>query len=139
GPAYTTTFGKAIQLRTQNMRSHSFVNGFTLRVDWADVESSTTPGDYDFHLIDNALGVLPSGQTLSLIFHGSEPAYIAAGAATTWNDGGTTRAVPWDSYLRTRRAAFIAALAAHTTGGVPLAVNPRLLVLDPYLPGGHTG
>ncbi|MFM7181268.1 MAG: Ig-like domain-containing protein, partial [Verrucomicrobiales bacterium] len=34
---YTTSFGKAISLRDANIRSHSFVDGFTLRVAWNDV------------------------------------------------------------------------------------------------------
>ncbi len=145
GTAYTTTFGKSVTLRDANIRDSGDVNGaahvtgFTLRVFWDDVESSTTAGAYDFHLIENAMALIPAGQFLSIIVVQPEPTYVAAGAATTWNDAGTTRAVPWDPYLQARRQALIEAMAAFEVDSIPLAVHPRLLFLDPYLPGGHTG
>lgn len=139
GMAYTTTFGKAIQLRDGSIRSHPHVDGFTLRVSWDDVESDTAPGSYDFFIIRNLLNKLPAGQQLSIIITPGEPSYLAAGAAATWNDGGTARAVPWDPFLRARRHALIEAMAAYEVDGVPLGRHPRLTILDPYLPGGHTG
>lgn len=140
GTSYTTTFGKAIQLRDGNIRSGSHLTGFTLRVAWDDVESSTTPGAYDFHLVENLLDQLPAGQRLSLIVTPDEPAYIATtSGVTTWNDAGTTRPVPWDPYLRARRRALYEAMADHLINGTPLSGEPRLDVLDPYLPGAHTG
>jgi len=137
---YTTTFGKAISLRDANIRSHSFVDGFTLRVAWNDVESGTTPGVYDFFIIQNALSKLPAGQKLSLIIVPSEPDYIAAAAGVeTWNDDGVARATPWDPYLQQRRRALLAAMGGVVTDGIALRNDPRLDLLDPYLPGGFTG
>lgn len=141
GPAnYTTTFGTSISLRDANLRTLPFVDGFTLRVAWSDVESGTTPGHYDFFIIQNLLNKLPAGQHLSLIIVPTEPAYIATQPGVqTWSDAGLTRATPWDPYLRSRRRALLAALGAHITDGIALRDDPRLDVLDPYLPGGFTG
>jgi dienelactone hydrolase len=141
GPAnYTTSFGSSISLRDGNIRSHNFVDGFTLRVAWSDVESSTTPGGYDFFIIQNALNKLPSGQRLSIIIVPGEPAYIAATPGVqTWSDAGTMRATPWDGYIRERRRAMLQAMAGFATNGVELRKDPRLDLLDPYLPGGFTG
>ena len=137
---YTTSFGKAISLRDANIRSHSFVDGFTLRVAWNDVESSTTPGAYDFFIIQNALNKLPAGQKLSLIIVPSEPDYIATTSGVeTWSDAGTTRATPWDPYVQQRRRALLAAMGSVVTNGIALRNDPRLDLLDPYLPGGFTG
>jgi dienelactone hydrolase len=137
---YTTTFGSTISLRDANLRSLPFVDGFTLRVAWNDIESGTTPGHYDFFIIQNLLNKLPLGQRLSIIIVPSEPAYIATTPGVqTWSDAGLTRATPWDSFLRTRRRAMLTAMGSLVTGGVALRDDPRLDVLDPYLPGGFTG
>lgn len=140
GTSYTTSFGKNVSLRDSGMRSLPFVDGFTLRVAWDDVESGTVPGVYDFKIVANALAKLPAGQHLSLIIVPDEPAYIASAAGfPTWNDGGTIRACPWNAYLRERRRALIQALAAFAPNGVALAAESRLAIIDPYLPGGFTG
>lgn len=141
GPAnHTTTFGSQISLRDGNIRSHAFIDGFTLRIAWSDVESGTTPGNYDFFIIQNALNKLPAGQKLSVIIVPGEPAYIATTPGVqTWMDGATARATPWDGYLRERRRAMVQAMANVVTNGVPLRNEPRLDVVDPYLPGGFTG
>ncbi len=137
---YTTSFGKAISLRDANIRSHSFVDGFTLRIAWNDVESSTTPGAYDFFIIQNALNKLPAGQKLSLIIVPAEPDYIATTAGVeTWSNAGTTRATPWDPYVQQRRRALLTAMGSVVTNGIALRNDPRLDLLDPYLPGGFTG
>lgn len=139
-PTYTTSFGSTIALRDANIRNLPFVDGFTLRAAWTDLESATTPGSYDFFIIENALNKLPAGQRLSLIIVPGEPAYIAATPGVeTWVDDTTTRAKPWDPYLRERRRALLAAMSQHLVGGVPLGGHPRLDTLDPYLPGGFTG
>ncbi len=151
GTLYTTNFGRLILLRDANIRTLGFLNGFTLRVSWNDIERGGTPatavGDgYDFKIIANAIDLLPAGQVLSVILTGPEPNYIVDASfnpgATTWTDeDGDLRAVPWDSYLRERRAVLVAAIAdsTQTLDGVPLAVHPRLQVINTYLPGGHTG
>lgn len=130
-------------LRDANIRTYGFLRGYTLRAEWAMLEPSE--GQYDFTIIDNILGKLPAGQKLSLIIIPFEPHYIASTAGvTTWQDkdrsgNALTRAVPWDSYLRTRRRALYEALAEHATGGVQLRANPALDGIDPYLAGGFTG
>ncbi len=147
GPAnYTATFGATISLRDGNIRSLPFVDGFTLRVAWRDVESDTTPGQYDFNIIQNVLTKLPAGQHLSLIIlpgqidRPGEPLYIAAASGVqTWNDAGVIRATPWDPYLRQRRRAMLQAMGSTITSGIALKNDPRLVLLDPYLPGGFTG
>jgi dienelactone hydrolase len=137
---YTTTFGSTISLRDNNIRNNTFVDGFTLRVAWSDIESGTTPGSYDFFIIQNALNKLPAGQRLSIIIVPGEPAYIASTPGVqSWTDGTTPRATPWDDYVRERRRAMLEAMATVTTNGVQLRNDPRLDVLDPYLPGGFTG
>lgn len=139
-PTYTTTFGKTIALRDANFRSYSFVDGFTLRAGWDDMESDSTPGSYDFFMIQNALNKLPTGQKLSLIIVPAEPTYIATTPGVeTYQDGALTRARPWDSILRERRRAFLTALAAFEVDGIPLSEHPKLDLLDSYLPGGFTG
>jgi dienelactone hydrolase len=137
---YTTTFGSAISLRDANIRNLPFVDGFTLRVAWTDVESGTTPGHYDFFIIQNLLAKLPAGLRLSIIIVPGEPAYIAnTPGVQTWSDAGTLRATPWDPYLRQRRRAMLAAMGGILNGGIALREDPRLDLLNPYLPGGFTG
>ncbi len=138
GTPHVTTFGKSVSLRDSGIRDLPFVDGYTLRVAWNDVEGGL--GQYDFFIIQNTLNKLPAGQRLSLIITPSEPAYIAATPGVdTWLDDTTTRAKPWDPYLRERRHALLAALSDFAVDGVPLGAHPRLDLLDPYLPGGFTG
>lgn len=137
-PTYTTTFGKAISLRDGAIRALPFVDGYALRVAWADVEGS--PGEYDFRIVHNALEKLPEGQKLSLILVPPEPASIASlPGVETWNDGGTLRASPWAPVLRERRRALLSALAAFVADGIPPGRRARIDVVNPYLPGGFTG
>lgn len=129
-------------LRDGNIRNYPFVDGYVLHVAWDNVEASI--GVYDFFIIQNALNKLPAGQKLSLILAPNEPVYIAATAGvTTWVDttAGTpvTRAVPWDPFLRERRKALLHALAAAAFDGVPLREHPRLVAINPFLPGGSGG
>lgn len=140
--SYLLTGGKAYS-RDGNIRSTTaapFATGYVFRISWDQVEDATTAGTYDFQIIDNIFSKLPAGQQISFIIMPAEPAYIAShSGVTTWNDGGTLRAVPWDPYLQSRRQAFAAALADHTVGGVALSVHPSLVAINPYLPGGTTG
>jgi len=130
-------------LRDANLRDYPFVSGYVLRSSWEFMEPAR--GQYDFKIIDHILAKLPKGQKLSMILHSPDPADIAATAGVvTWQDedrqgNALKRAVPWDPLLRERRGAFLAALAAHQTGGIALRDNPVLVAVNPFLPGGHTG
>jgi len=144
GTPHTRSDGTTISLRDGAIRNASYVDGYVLRVRWADIE--LTRGIYDFTIIDNIVARLPAGQKLSLILvPGGEPAYIAeAPGAMTWDDANAMpevwRAVPWDSYLRQRRDAFLQALGSHPIpGGGTFAHWPQLLAINPNLPGGFTG
>jgi dienelactone hydrolase len=132
-----------VSMRDANLRTNAPVSGYVLRAAWETLEPAQ--GVYAFTLISNLLALLPARQRLSLILTPQDPAYIAATpGVTTWQDedlngNPLTRAVPWDPFLRTRRRAFLAALAQAQFGGVAFSNHPSLLMLNPYLPGGHTG
>src|SRR5215207_5598241 len=97
------------------LRLNDFVDGFTVRVRWDQLESS--PGVYNFSLISNAIAQLqPAGKKLTLeIFAINPPAYIVSGASETWNVviGGTStpNPVPWDSHGLNAWRTFTQALA----------------------------
>ena len=140
GTSYTTTFGKTISLRDAGIRDQTFVKGYALRLGWCYLESDTTPGAYDFTPLKNILQKLPAGQQLSLLIMPGEPAYIAqTPGVATWTDEGVLRAQPWSPYLRERRRAFIQALAAFIADEVTLASEPRLIAINPDLPGAFNG
>ncbi|MEO7933057.1 MAG: hypothetical protein ABIT76_07855 [Chthoniobacterales bacterium] len=129
-------------LRDANLRDYPFVDGYVLHAAWNQLE--TSPGVYDFFLIQNTLSKLPAGQTLSLIITPAEPPDIATtSGVATWIDssGGTplTRAVPWDPTLRLRRDTFLHALASASIHGLIFRDNPQLAILNPFLPGGGGG
>jgi hypothetical protein len=144
GTPHTRSDGTTISLRDGAIRQASYVDGYALRIRWADLE--LTRGVYDFAIIDNIVARLPAGQKLSLIIvPGGEPAYLAeAPGVTTWDDTNAVpevmRAAPWDPYLRQRRDAFLQALASHPIpGGGTFAQWPPLLAINPNLAGGFTG
>jgi len=143
GTQYTRADGTTISLRDAVIRAAPFVDGYTLRVGWDDIEMAG--GAYDFKIIDNIVTKLPAGKKLSLIITENDPADIATTpGVTTWvdtrNTPAITRAVPWDPYLRQRRDAFLQALATHIIpGGGTFANWPQLLAIDPCMPGGFTG
>lgn len=159
GGTYTPSWGGNISDRTDAITTTDGVDGFTLRVQWADVESPNAPAtpdgpnDYDFTIIERALAQLPAGQHLSIIVVPNEPAYIADYIVNqssipddvwsmTGKGGNTlTRAVPWDPYLATRRHRLIEAMADAPigAGGIPLSADRRLVTLNTYLRGGDTG
>ena len=131
-------------LRDANVRNYAFVTGYVLRVSWDFIEP--TRDAYDFKIIDNIFTKLPEGQKLSLICVPYEPAYIASeDGVTTWTDENRAtgepmaRAVPWDPSVQERYRAYLAALAAHEVGGLPLAERPELEAINTFLPGSHTG
>jgi hypothetical protein len=100
--------------RLANIRTYDFVSGYTLRLFWSDLE--TLPDQYNFSVIDSAIQTLAaSGRGLNLeIFTNAEPAYVLAGASSTYIDhNGGTNPVPWDPFAQQRHAALFAALANH--------------------------
>src|SRR5205823_5419341 len=118
--SHQTPWGTFPPLHDGNIRDLPFVTGFALRLHWEEMENPDGSGQYDFFIMDYIIGLLPSGQHLSVTIGGAEPVYIASHpGVTTWNDGGLLRAVPWDPYLRARRQAFVAALANHQVGAIP--------------------
>jgi len=148
-PNWTNSY--PIDLRDDSIRpgsedgDYGFVDGYTLRVPWISIENTNYAGQYDFKMIVNALENLPSGQKLSIILQG-EPAYVDTAAA---NDGmawqpqtGPPRAVPWYSYLQERWEALLSAMEMEPSpagGGLTLATDTRLAILNPSMPGGDSG
>jgi hypothetical protein len=104
--------------RLANIRDYDFISGYTLRVNWSDLEPLA--GQYDFGVIDAAIDTLaPLGQGLSVeLMMASEPDYVLAGAATTYinHRGGVTPA-PWDPFAQARQAALYQALGNHIVSG----------------------
>jgi hypothetical protein len=120
--------------RLNNIRSTSFVSGYTLRLFWADIE--TAQGVYDFSVIDAAIQRLaPIGQHLSIeVLNGVEPAYVLNSGASTYVDhSGQTNVVPWDAFQQSRYTALMDAMANHVVADgsqLPLAAHPVLASVD---------
>src|SRR5215208_6768511 len=72
--------------RLANIRTYDFVSGYTLRLFWSDLE--LLPDQYNFSVIDSAIQTLAvTGRGLNLeIFTTTEPAYVLAGASSTYID-----------------------------------------------------
>jgi dienelactone hydrolase len=124
-----------------NIRTNDFVDGFTIRVRWDQLE--TAQGVYNFNLISNAIAQLqPAGKKLTLeIFAINPPAYVVSGASETWNvvigGASTPNPVPWDAYGLNAWRTFVQALsnfqvADSSQGGalVPLKQHPTLAQID---------
>ena len=126
-------------LRDRNVRNFPFLDGYVLRPPWTWLEKS--PGVYDFKIFDNIMAKLPANQKLAVILHGPDPVDIAetSGVQTYIDEDGIKRAVPWTPLLRERRRAFIEAMASYQIGGIPFRDHPKLYIVNPFLPGGHTG
>lgn len=150
-PNWTNSY--PIDLRDDSIRpdggvhtgDYGFVDGYTLRVPWISIENTNYAGQYDFKIITNALMKLPAGQKLSIILQG-EPAYVdtaAANAGMAWQpQTGSPRAVPWYSYLQERWEALLSAMEIEPSpagGGLTLATDTRLAILNPSMPGGDSG
>lgn len=135
-----TGWGYCIDYRDYNLRSYSFVDGYTLRVPWNYIENNNVANSYDFTMIDHLLGELPAGQSLSILFVG-EPAYVLTGATDKWTPtvGSVDRPAPWDSYLMARWDALLSNMAGHTGPNGPLGSDTRITILNPSMPGGDSG
>jgi hypothetical protein len=130
-------------------RDDNFISGEVVDVNWSAIETAL---GYDWTALNTVIDNVPTGQQVSLNIQ-REPCYIAQNTQNTWCDtdpdddnglgctpttcqGGFLRAVPWDSYLQTRREAFLSALAQD------LGMNNRLAkikIINPNLPGANTG
>ena len=130
--------------RLSNMRDYDFVDGYTLRMLWQDVDLGD--GVYDFSAIDAAITQLQSNQhatklNLELLVLGP-PQYIQDQATETWEHfkSGVVP-VPWDPALQHGHANLIEALASHevfdaNTGQLmPLAQHSALEVTNASVPG----
>lgn len=94
-----------------------FVDGFLVRIGWADVEPS--PGVFDWTLLDQQLAMIGQAgkkAALAIVQGRGTPTWIGSvGAAThTWNFRGslTTVAVPWDTVYLQRWTALVTAVGA---------------------------
>lgn len=95
-----------------NIRDSPFVDGYTLRVSWAELE--TAKKIYNFKIIDSAIGKLqPLNQKLTILLNiVSVPDYILKlrNVQTFINDGDTT-VLPWDNASTPYLNAFLDTLS----------------------------
>ncbi len=139
-----------------------FLTGEMHRISWREIDNGGPPATWDWSELNDAvanLPNLPNGQDLSLNLF-EEPCDIAESSQlqfAPWCDiappagqlecnspcgsGGVKRAVPWDSYLRTRRNTFLQELARHVipATGNTVANEPLIPIINPNLPGGDSG
>lgn len=135
---------------TNAVEQNRFVTGIMKSIQWDEIEA-----DGNFDELNTLLDTLPSGQLVSLDLQ-KEPCEIADTVPNdTWcdttkppthcqvtqctdthGDKGFLRAVPWDSYLQTRRRAFLVDLAADLSTDGRLA---KIGVINPNIPGMDTG
>ena len=130
--------------RVTGIRDYDFVDGYTLRLHWEDVDLGG--GVYDFGVINEAIGLLESNHnatTMNLeMLVLTPPTYIVDNATETWEHfKAGTLPMPWDPAAQQGYADLIAALANHsvfdTAAGamVPLAQHPVLGSLNASVPG----
>ena len=141
----------------------AFLTGEMHRISWRAIDNGDpNPAHWNWATLDDAVANLPQTpnmQDLSLNLI-EEPCDIAASTSlqfTPWCDtnapagqllctgslcsSGVKRAVPWDSYLRTRRDTFLQQLAQHVIPATnrTVANEPLIPIINPNLPGGDTG
>jgi hypothetical protein len=103
--------------RDAAIRAYPFVQGYSLRASWAEMELSQDV--YDFAIIDHIVGRLePLGLKLNLALTRGEPVWLAeTPGVVTWFDAhlriNRERPVPWDPFLLQRLPIFIKALSNH--------------------------
>jgi len=131
--------------------SRDWISGYTLRINWTDIES-LAPGndvpDYDFSRIEAVLeAVRPNGKKMTLeIFVSKAPTYILNLPDTvTWENPrdpplGGTQVVPWDRNTLDAYGAMIQALAEHPVMGTVWTVSqhPSLESIDAPVVGIHS-
>ncbi len=128
----------------RNVRDLPFVEGFTLRVGWGQLEPDE--GAFDFSLVDAAIARLQEiGKKLTLeVSPLRPPAHVMARVEESWYNpkAGSVVPVPWDPVALASWRTFMEALAGHhvpdlSQGGVPvvLAAHPTLETVDASIPG----
>lgn len=129
------------QSSTAGIRALPFVDGFVMRIDWADVEP--LKGAYDFSSIDAVVRRLDTlGQGLTLdVFRMAVPDYVLAEPGALTHTLELSRksfetAVPWDPYALSRFEAMYEALSEHRVfslaarAALPLRAHPVLQQID---------
>ncbi len=130
--------------RLANLRDYDFTDGYTLRVQWEDVDLGG--GVYDFDVINQAMAQLQSNQHATRLNFEllllSPPQHLLENATETWEHFKAGMIpVPWDSVVQQGYADLITALASHpvhdTTVGanVPLAEHSSLNSINASVPG----
>jgi len=124
---------------TGNIRDYDFVSGFTLRINWGELEPSQ--GNYDYTTIDEAISKLQDiNQKLTLeVLVFNTPQYVLDGAAETWSFS-TGSPVPWDTFGLNAWDTMAEALANHQVAladgtMVRLADHPTLESVDAPIMG----
>ena len=130
--------------RVTGIRDYDFVDGYTLRIHWEDVDLGS--GQYDFEVIGEALALLENNQhatkmNLELLVL-TPPSHIITNAAQTWQHfKAGTLPVPWDVTTQQGYADLVTALANHSVfdaaagAMVPLAQHPVFGSLNASVPG----
>lgn len=128
----------------RNVRNVPFVEGFSLRIGWEQMERAE--GVFDFSAVDEAVACLQSiGKKLTLeVSPLRPPAHVMAKVAESWYNpkAGSFVPVPWDPVVLASWRDFMAALAGHQVAdasrdGAPvrLAEHPTLETVDAPIPG----
>ena len=130
--------------RLANIRDYEFTDGFTLRVQWEDVDLGD--GVYDFEVINQTMAQLQSNQHATRLNFEllllTPPQHVLENATETWEHfKAGTIPVPWDPHVQQGYADFVAALANHpvldTAKGVevPFSDHSALSSLNASVPG----
>ncbi len=153
-PALSFSRPSGVYLLDPNLFQHrmndTFLTGEMHRISWAAIE--TAQDVFNWNAVNDVIDAVPTNQDVSMNLT-EEPCYIAQHlGVSTWCDtnssaqqtdcgavtpcpNGVLRAVPWDSFLRTRRDNFLQ-LLAQNVGTDRMA---RISIINTNLPGGDTG
>lgn len=128
----------------RNIRDYRFVEGFSLRIGWDQVEKAE--GVFDFSTVDDAVARLQAiGKKLTLeVFTLQPPAHVMARVGETWFNPkiGALVPVPWDAEAGRAWSEFSRALASHPVADasrdgaeVPFSDHPTLETVAAPIPG----
>ncbi|OYW73938.1 MAG: hypothetical protein B7Z37_19760 [Verrucomicrobia bacterium 12-59-8] len=131
------TMINGVSMRDANVRNLPFVDGYLLRVGWAQLEP--TSGGFDFTIISNIFSKLPANQKLSLILRNdTQPTWLnTLPGITTWTAGSpsVTAVLPWDAIALERYRLLLVALGNFVVDGMSLRAHPRLAAVNTGIPG----